>query len=76
MKNIKLLKLITGEEVIAEVINDHERTDIYTLYKPYCITLVPKENRITIILQYWLSLSCDHSIVINKNCIIFVILPN
>ncbi len=71
--NIKIVKLITGEEVICEY---KEENDIVILENPIIISIVPSEEGIGIALTLpWMLVSGERIFELNKNHILCSVDP-
>ena len=72
--NIKIVKLITGEEVICEY---KEEENIIILENPIIIATVPSEEGIIIAMTFpWMLVSDESTFKLNKNHILCSVNPS
>ena len=77
-KNIKLLKLITGEEVLAEILNsEHTESRVVLIKNVLRIVIMPGRDPSTptVGLAGWAQFSKDDEISIDKQHIIAIMNP-
>ena len=68
MNNIKFIKLLSGEELISEIINEDE--DIVELKNPVALMVHPQEGGLMMI--PWIPYSDDKEYIIKRTCIILM----
>lgn len=74
MSEVKLLKLVTGEEVIAKITENRENNS-YKLENPIKIGIVPNGNNVGIAMVELTPFSKDKEFYINFDKVIFVCNP-
>lgn len=71
VQNLKIIRLLSGEEIMAEITVDG--TDSMTIKNPIRIVVVPNQadpKNPTVGLAPFLQFSDDKELVLNKNCVI------
>jgi hypothetical protein len=76
--NVKLIRLITGEELIAEVIHQDEKQVV--IKNPIRVVLMPNQSRDpkaapTIGFAPWVEFSEDKKIELDKSHVLYIVTP-
>jgi len=76
MKNVKLVRLLTGEEILAEVVTDTE--NVLTISNPIRVVLMPnKEGSTTPTVGFapWMEFSEDNEYSLDKSHVLAIMNP-
>jgi hypothetical protein len=76
--NVKLIRLLSGEELIAELITDHEDTNKIVMKNPLRVMVIPSKSNPqtpTVGFAPWMEFSDDKKFELDKSHVLCIMNP-